>query len=93
MPQYMTIHRAPGLPQEAWAENSVGVYKSQFAKFVQAHVNLTTGFIFTVFEADSRERLIEAFEEFGFPFEEINEIQFSQNYDEMVGMLKHMGRI
>ena len=93
MPQFMTIHRAPGLPQEAWAESSVGVYKSQLAKFVQAHVNFATGFIFTIFEADNQERLIEAFEEFGFPYEEINEVHFSQSFAEMVGMLKEMGRI
>jgi hypothetical protein len=93
MPQYMTVHRAPGLLQEQWVESSVGVYASKLATFRQAHVNLSTGFIFTIFEADNREKLVEAFEEFGFPFEEIHEVQFSQNYDEMVGMLKHMGRI
>ena len=93
MPQYMTIHRAPGMLQEQWVENASGVHAGQFAKFDQAYVNLGTGFIFTIYTADSREKLIEQFEELGLPFDEIHEIQFSQSYAEMVGMLKQMGKL
>ncbi len=93
MPQYMTVHRAPGMLQEQWVENAQGVYAGQHARFVQAYVNLGTGFIFTIYEADSREKLEEQFEELGLPFDEIHEIQFSQSYDEMVTMLKQMGTI
>jgi hypothetical protein len=93
MAQYMTVHRAPGLLKEQWVENAVGVHAGKYATFKQAHVNLATGFIFTIFEADSREKLEEQFEELGFPFDEIHEVQFSQSYPEMVEMLKHMGRL
>lgn len=93
MPQFMTVHRAPGLLQEQWADNAAGVYASKHATYKQAYANLTSGFIFTVHEADSREKLVEHFEELGFPFDEIHEVQLSQSYPEMVGMLKHMGRI
>ena len=93
MPQYMTVHRAPGFLREQWVEGSQGVYAGQYATFKQAYVNLAAGFIFTVYEADNREKLIEQFEELGFPYDEIHEIQFSQSYDEMVVMLKQMGRI
>lgn len=93
MPQYMTVHRAPGFLSEQWVEAAPAVYAGQHARFKQAHVNLAAGFIFTIYEADSREKLIEQFEELGFAYEEINEIQFSQSWDEMVAMLEEMGRI
>ena len=93
MPQYMTIHRAPGFLAEQWVESSPAVLAGKLATFKQAYVNLAAGFIFTVYEADSQEKLIEQFEELGFPFDEIHEIQFSQSMDEMVAMLKQMGKI
>jgi hypothetical protein len=93
MPQYMTIHRAPGLLRETWVETSGAVYAGKHARFVQAHVNLATGFIFTIYEADNQDELIEQFEELGLPYEEINEIQFSQSFEEMKQMLEKMGRI
>ena len=93
MPQYMTIHRAPGMLQEQWVENAVGVHAGQHARFVQAYVNLASGFIFTVYDAENRDKLEEQFEELGLPFDEIHEIQFSQSFPEMVGMLQQMGRL
>ena len=93
MPQYMTVHRAPGLLRDQWVESSVEVQAGRHAAFKQAYVNLGSGFIFTIYEADNQEKLIEQFEELGFPYEEIHEIQFSQSFDEMVGMLEQMGRI
>lgn len=89
----MTVHRAPGMLKEAWVESASEVYKGQHAHFKQAYVNLGTGFIFTIYEAESREKLIEQFEELGFPYDEINEIQFSQSFDEMAEMLKQLGRL
>jgi hypothetical protein len=93
MPQYMTVHRAPGLLKEQWAENAVAVHASKHATFKQAYANLGAGFIFTIHEADSRAKLEEHFEELGFPFDEIHEIQLSQSQPEMVEMLKQLGRI
>ena len=93
MPNYMTIHRAPGFLREQWVESSPGVYAGTHARFKQAHVNLAAGFIFTIYEADTREKLIEQFEELGFPYDEIHEIQFSQSFDELVAMLRQMGSI
>lgn len=93
MPQYMTIHRAPGLLQEQWAENAVSIHAAEHARFVQAHVNLGAGFIFTIYEAPSQDKLIEQFEELGLPYDEIHEIQFSQSFAEMEQMLKQMGRL
>ena len=93
MAQYIAVHRAPGLLREQWVENAKSVYASKHASFKQAHVNLSTGFIVTIHDAESRESLEEHFEVLGFPFDEIHEIQFSQSYSEMVDMLTQMGRI
>lgn len=93
MPQYMTIHRAPGLLQEQWVENSGAVYAGTHARFEQAYVNLGSGFVFTIYEAASEADLIEQFEEIGFPYDEIHEIQFSQSFEEMEQMLRKLGRI
>lgn len=92
MPQFMSVHRAPGLRQEEWVENSVAIRALEDAKFVQAHANLATGFIFTIYEAESADALVEVFEELGLPFEEMHEVQMSQSYDELVQMLEQMGR-
>ena len=37
--------------------------------------------------------LEEAFEELGFPVDEIHEVQFAQSRDELEGMLKGMGKL
>ena len=93
MAQYITVHRAPGLLQEEWAENAVHVYAAELAKFKHAYVNLGSGFIVTIYEAESEEALIEQFERMGLPHDEVHEIQFSQSFEEMEGMLKGMGKI
>ncbi len=93
MPQYMTVHRAPGMLQEQWTENAVGVHAGEHARFVQAYVNLGTGFILTIYEAEDQAKLEDQFEELGLPYDEIHEIQFSQSYAEMVAMLEQLGRI
>jgi hypothetical protein len=93
MPQFMSLHRAPGLLPENWDDNSVGVYASKRVKIVQAYVNLGVGFIFSVWETDSQDTLIEQLEEWGLPYDEIHEVQFSQNYDQMVARLQQLGRI
>lgn len=93
MQKFMSLHRAPGLLPENWDDNSVGVYHSKSVRIVQAYVNLSVGFIFSIWEARSKDALIEQFEEWGMPFEEIHEVQFTQSYDEMVARLKELGRI
>ncbi|WP_181233256.1 nickel-binding protein [Enhygromyxa salina] len=89
----MTVHRAPGLLKEQWAENAPSVHAAQHARFVQAYVNLGAGFIFTIYEADTQDKLIEQFEELGLPYDEIHEIQFSQSAAELEQMLRKMGKL
>ena len=93
MAQFITVHRAPGLLQEEWVENAVHVYRAELASFKHAYVNLGSGFIVTIYESESQDTLIEQFERLGLPYDEIHEIQFSQSFEEMEGMLKQMGKI
>jgi hypothetical protein len=93
MPQFITIHRAPGLKREEFAANAPEVYKGTHATFLQSYVNLGTGFIASIYEAKSRDALEEEFERVGFPFEEIQEIQFAQSRAQLEQMLKQMGKI
>lgn len=93
MPQFMTISHAPGLLEEQWNESAAAVYAGTHARFVQAHVNLGTGFVFTIYEAESRDAVVEQFEELGMPFDEIHELQFSQSFEEMERGLRAQGRI
>ena len=93
MKRFISIHRAPGLSREEFARNAEHVFKASKGKFQQSYVNLAEGFIVTIFEADSRDELEEQFEELGFPFDEIHELQFAQSRTEMEGMLRQMGKI
>jgi hypothetical protein len=93
MQKYMSLHRAPGLLPENWDDTSSAVYASKSIRFVQSYVNLGVGFIFTIWEAPSKDALIEQFEEWGMPFEEIHDVQFSQSAAEMEARLKQLGRI
>lgn len=93
MPQFITIHRAPGLKREEFAANAPEVYRGTHATFLQSYVNLGDGFIVSVYEAKSRDALEEEFERVGFPFDEIHEIQLSQSRAQLEGMLKQMGKL
>lgn len=93
MPQFMSVSHAPGLLEQQWDESAVAVHAATRARFVQAHVNLSTGFIFTIYEAATKDDVIEAFEELGMPFDEIHELQFSQSFEQMEHRLKEQGRL
>lgn len=93
MPQYITIHRAPGLSREEVAGNAIEVYNGKHATFRQSYVNLADGFIISIYEAENQDELEEQFEQLGFPFDEIHEIQFAQSRPELEQMLKQMGKL
>lgn len=93
MKKYMSLHRAPGLLPENWDDSSSGVYAAKRIRFVQSFVNLQVGFIFSIWEAPDPDALIEQFEEWGMPFDEIHEVQFSQTHAEMEARLKQLGRL
>ena len=52
MPQFITIHRAPGLKSDELAQNAPHVLGANIATFKQIYANIASGLIVSVFEAD-----------------------------------------
>ena len=72
MAVHVSLHRAPGLSQEEIDGFAPEVAKGVHATFLQLFVNTDTGFIVTVYEAESAEAVEQEFERIGFPFEAIH---------------------
>lgn len=77
MPTYLTTHLSPGLSAEEIANNAPDVAESKYATFQTMYVNMLSGFIVSVYDADDRAALEREFERVGFPFEEIHEVHFA----------------
>lgn len=77
MPTFLTTHQSPGLSADEIAGNAPDVAESKYANFQNLYVDMYSGFLVTIYEADSREDLEREFERVGFPFDEIREIQFA----------------
>jgi hypothetical protein len=77
MPQFMTVHRAPGLKPDEVEQNIPQVLAAKTAVFKQLYVNLGTGFLVSIFEAENKEKLEEQLEMLGFPIDESHEINFA----------------
>jgi len=92
MPQFITVHRAPGLKREEMAANGQAVLKANIATFRQLYVNLADGFIVSIFEADSRDKVEEQLEVLGFPIDEMHEIQFAQSRAELEQMVQQLAK-
>ncbi len=92
MPQFITIHRAPGLNRDELAQNSPQVLGAKIAAFKQIYANIASGFIVSVFEADSREKLEEQMEVLGFPIDETHEVHFAASRAELEQMVKQHGK-
>jgi hypothetical protein len=77
MPTYLTTHLSPGLSADEIANNAPDVAESKYATFQNLYVDMYSGFLVSVYQAENRENLEREFERVGFPFEEIHEIQFA----------------
>ena len=88
MPRYLAIHHAPGVSQEDFQRNIPEVLKGKFATFVQTYVNLSNGTIVNIYDADNKESLAREFERIGFPFDEIQQVEFGASADELKAMSK-----
>jgi len=88
MPRYLAIHHAPGVSQEDFQRNIPEVLKGKFATFVHTYVNLSNGTIVNIYDADNKEAVAREFERIGFPFDEIQEVQFGASADELKAMSK-----
>jgi hypothetical protein len=83
MPRYLAIHHAPGVNQEDFQRNIPEVLRGKFATFVQTYVNLQKGTIVNIYDAENEAALAREFERIGFPFDEIQEIQFGASAEDL----------
>ena len=83
MPRYLAIHHAPGVSRDDFERNIPEVLRGKHATFVQTFVNLAKGTIVNIYDAESEESLAREFERIGFPFDEIQEIQFGATADDL----------
>jgi hypothetical protein len=89
MPQFITIHRAPGLNGDELLQNAPQVLGAKIAVFKQIYANVASGFIVSVFEADSKEKLEQQMEVLGFPIDETHEVHFAASRSELEQMLNN----
>ena len=87
MALFLSLHQAPGLSPEEVAGYGPEVAKGVHATFRQMYANLDTGYIVTLYEADSAAAVEQEFERVGFPFDSINEIDFTLSAAELGEML------
>ena len=83
MPRFLAIHHAPGVSQEDFQRNIPDVLAGKFATFVHTYVNLAQGTIVNIYDADSAAQVAREFERIGFPFDEIQEVQFGASADDL----------
>lgn len=83
MPRYLAIHHAPGVSQEDFQRNIPEVLRGKHAKFLQTYVNLSAGTIVNIYDAESADDLQRELERIGFPFDEIQEIQFAASAEDL----------
>jgi hypothetical protein len=87
MALFLSLHQAPGLSPEEIAGYGPDVAKGIHATFRQLYVNTDSGFIVSVYEAGSAGAVEQEFERVGFPFDSINEIDFTLSADQLTQML------
>lgn len=91
MPQFISIHRAPGLSQEEFQQNAPDVLKGTYATNLQTFANVFEGFIVTLYEADDQDAVVKEFERLGFPHDEVHEIQLNMPREQLEAMVKNAG--
>jgi len=84
---FLSLHQAPGLSQEEVAGYGPEVAKGVHAAFRQMYANLDSGFIATLYEAESAAAVEQEFERVGFPFDSINEVDYTLSAAELGEML------
>lgn len=87
MPRYLVIHHAPGVSQEDFQRNIPEVLAGKHAAFAHTFVNLANGTIVNIYEADSAEAVGRELERVGFPYDEIQQIQFEASAEDLRRMI------
>jgi hypothetical protein len=87
MPRYLVIHHAPGVSQADFQNNIPEVLRGKYAAIVHTYVNLAAGTIVNIYDGESAEAVGRELERVGFPYDEIQEIQFSASADDLRKMV------
>lgn len=87
MPRYLVIHHAPGISQEDFQRNMPEVLASKHAAFVQTYVNIASGTVVNIYEGESEAAVARELERVGFPFDEIQAIQFEGSAADLKKMI------
>jgi hypothetical protein len=91
MPRYLVIHHAPGVSQEDFQRNVPEVLAGKHAQIVHTYVNLAQGTIVNIYEGESEEAVGRELERVGFPYDEIQQIQFEASADQLRAMIGGSG--
>ncbi|HEU4533344.1 MAG TPA: nickel-binding protein [Polyangiaceae bacterium] len=85
MPRYLVIHHAPGVSREDFERNMPEVLQGKYASLAHTYVNLTNGTIVNIYEGESEAAVGRELERVGFPYDEIQAIQFEGSADDLRG--------
>jgi hypothetical protein len=83
MPRYLVIHHSPGVTAEDFQKSVPAVLEGKYAKFVQGYANLVNGTIVNIYDGESDAAVGRELERIGFPFDEIQEVQFAASHDDL----------
>lgn len=83
MQRFLVIHHAPGVSQADFQRNIPEVLEGKHATFVQTYVNLAAGTIVNIYEGENQGAVERELERIGFPFDEIQPIQFEASATEL----------
>ena len=87
MPRYLVIHHSPGVTAEDFQRSVPAVLEGKHAKFVQSYANLVNGTIVNIYDGESEAAVGRELERIGFPFDEIQEVQFAASADDLQRMV------
>jgi hypothetical protein len=83
MPRFLVIHHAPGVSQEDFQKSIPEVLRGKHATFVHTYVNLTHGTIVNIYDGDSVEAVGRELERVGFPYDEIQMVEFGASAEDL----------
>ena len=66
MTQFVTVHRAPGLSRDEFQGNAAAALEGVHATFNEMWVDIFSGFIVSLYEAEDQAALEREFERLGF---------------------------
>jgi hypothetical protein len=87
MPRYVVIHHSPGVTAEDFQKSVPAVLEGKHATFVQSYANLVNGTIVNIYDGDSDAAVGRELERIGFPFDEIQEVQFAASAEDLHKMI------